>query len=427
MKGPDRGVRGRRGCTRAVALVVLVGCGGPPVGPGPAVERPAVAIVPEADATTVAVSLVVAGSGWEDDGTSGLTLLAGRSLLEEASPDLAPLGARAAVECGKWAFVFTLVSPPETWRQAAAVLTEVLAGADPSGGAVERARSSLAASLRLDRASPAWQSRLAAGRALYAPEGGETAWARPACGVLETLPLFDLPAVRRAASRFRPVRAAAILGAVEAAVADSAAEWLFRDAAPVARVGAGAPAPLPSAGRPMPGRVYVERNTITAWVSLAWPFGSDTDQEAARVVGALLEDAVNPGVTRPDVLHVSKEVRPHGSGGALVVTAVVVPERAAPVALALESAAAAIAEGRIHPAVLERVVRRHRGDRLRGLAAPESRAARVALALASGRAVSPWPGESSFTAGSIEAAARALGAPARAVVGPRAARDAVVP
>ncbi len=399
---------------------------GPPRAPGSGVEAPEVVVLAEAGATAVAVALVVAGSGWEGGGTSGVTLLAARSLLEEVGPELEALGATAGVTCGRWAFVFTLVAPEETWSSAAAALTRVLSRPEPSPAAVARARSSLSASLVLDRASPAWQSRLAAGRALYAPDGGETAWARPACGVVETLPLFDARAIRAAATRFIPVRTVAVVGAVEGAP-DSVAASLFPNAAPAGRGEPVAAAPLPGPGPSAPGRVYAERNTITAWVSVAWPFGPDADPEAIRVVGALLEDAVGPDLSRPGVLHVSKEVRVHGDGGALVVTAVVAPERAGSVAATLESVAAAVAREGAHPAVLERVVRRHRGDRLRELARPEARAARVALALAAGRSVALWPDEGSFTAAGVRAAARALGAPARAVVGPRSARGAVVP
>lgn len=401
-------------------VLCLGGCGGGPPPEAAAVRAgPVVSVLPEAGATAVGVALTVPGSGWEDAGTSGLTMLAALGILEDAGGELRSLGARAEVECGRWAFVFRLAAPSETWRRSASVLAEGLRAASPSAEGLERARASLAAALTLDLGSPAWQSRLAVGRALYAPGPGGSAWARPACGVTEALPRFDLPAVRSAAERLGGIGSVAAAGAVEAEDSALLADLFGAGASG----GASFPLPMP----PSPGRVYVERNTVTAWVAVAWPFGRGADPEAMRLLGVVLEDAFGPAVSRPEVLHTGTDVELHGNGGALVVTVVVVPDAAARVAAALESMVALMAAGEVSGALVERVSRRHRGERLRALIAPEDRAARVALEAARGRAAGGWLESGSLTAEAVRDAARALGAPARAVVGPRPARGAAVP
>lgn len=401
-------------------LCWVTGCGAPSA---PAVEavapvvarEAAVGVAPEPGGTAVAVALVLPGSGVEDGGTSGSTLLAARALVEEARPLLAGLGAESGVECGRWGLVLTLLAPPGEWRTAAALLAGVLERGEVSEPALEGARAEMGASLALDRASPAWQARLAAARAMY---GSESPWAVPACGVLEALPLFDRWVVEGEAARLGSVWAIAGTGAL--AESDTAyLAGLFRPARATSAL------PVPAA--PAPGRVYVERNTVTAWVTLSWPFGREADPDAVGLVGALLVDAVGPGVARRSVLHAESELDLHGRGGSLAVTLVVLPEEAEVLAEALEVELARLAGGRVDGSVLERVSRRHRGERLRALAAPEARAARMARALARGWPAVPWPHRSSTGAEAVREAAAGLGPPARSVVGPRAARGAAVP
>ena len=165
---------------------------------------------------------------------------------------------------------------------------------------------------------------------------------------------------------------------------------------------------------------------MTAWLAVAFPFGRDADIEAVRLLGAILEDVVAPGVDRPASFTAGHALERHGAGGALVVSAVTTPEAAAGFADRIEATATAIARVGVDEAVLERVARRHRGRRLRTLEAPETRAAAMALALALGRSSTEWP-DLDVDAHRVRQAAAGLGAPARSVVGPRAARAAVVP
>lgn len=413
----------RRSAFGWLFVLVLCGCasaavpGGPGAAVGPA--APVVSVIPESGATGAGLALVVPGSGWEDARMSGVSMLAALAVLEEIGAELESLGARAEVTCGRWAFVFRLAAPGETWRRAAEVLAKGLGGRAPSVAALERARASLAAALTLDRGNPAWQARLAVGRALYAPAGGESAWSRPGCGVTEALPLYGAGTAGEAAARLGVVGSVAAVGAVEAG-----------DSAFLAELFGGRPAGAASFPMPMrasAGRVYVERNTVTAWVSVAWPFGPDADPEAMRLLGVVLEDAFGPAVSRPEVLHAGSEVELHGRGGALVVTVVAIPEAAAAVAAALESGVRTTAAGEVSPAVVERVAARHRGQRLRALLWPEERAARVALEGARGGRAGAWVEPGSLTVDAVRDAAARLGAPARAVVGPRASRGAAPP
>lgn len=407
-------------------LLLLVGCGAPP-GPRDPVPAtvPRVAVVADSTATAVAAALVFPGSAWELPGMEGLTLLAAETLLEQARSPLASLGARANVACGAALFEFTLVAPPESWETALGVLLDALFRPDPGEAALETARRRLSRSLSLDLASPAWQGRLAARQALYGDSLAPSAWEGPPCGVPESLDLFGLDHVRAAAFRFAPRMAVAALnGPLDVPHAVALLErWIPP---------AGRP-PVPSPTRATAGRRYVERNTVTAWTAQAFPFGPDADEEGLRYLGALLEEAVGPDVARPDVYAMTYEIARHGGGGALIVHMITTPERAAAYADRVVERVGEVAGSAVPPAVWNRVARRQRGLRLQEREAPEARAAALAraLMLEAGRRVGGsgdgWPELGAVTADRVRDAAVALGAPARAVIGPRTARSAVVP
>ena len=398
----------------AVAVLTVVGaCGAPaPPSPDPAPAAPTpparVAVVEDPEATALALGVVVPGSVWELPGTEGLTILAAMTVLEAVRPALDSLGARAAVTCAPAAFTFTLVAARDVWRPALTAFLDGLFRPAPTPAALDRARTRLAASLRLDQASPAWQARLAVRRALYA-DSLSSGWVGPACGVPETLPLFDTADVRAGAYRFAPRLAhlAAITPGERASV-----EARLRGRLPAG--------PRPVIPRPRtvePGRRDVPRNTVTAWVSVAFPFGPDAEVEAVRLLGAVLEDAIAPGVARPESFAAEHEVERHGGGGTLVIRAVTDPTAAAAYAERIEALATRFAVVGVPAATLDRVARRHRGLRLRELSVPEARAAAMALQLALGGRPDPWP-SLALTGAEVRAAAGALGVPARSVVGP---------
>ncbi len=401
-------------CVELALVLATLSCGGPQA-PSPT-PPPRVAVVEDPEATALAVAVVAPGSAWELPGTEGLTLLSAMTALEAVRPALDSLGARARVDCSPAAFTFTLLVARDGWASALAVFLDGLFRPGPGADDLARARDRLAASLQLEQASPAWQARLAVRRALH-DDSLASGWLGPACGVRETIAFFDLADVRAGAHRFAPrlVHAAALAPVEPRAVARELERWIPDGPRP--RI----PAPRVTAA----GRRYVERNTVTAWLAVAFPFGVDADLEAIRLLGAVAVDAVAPGVDRPESFTASHEVIRHGQGGALVVRVVATPTAAAEYAARIEAAVRA-ARDAVPAPVLERVARRHRGLRLGALARPEARAAEMALDLALGRVPEPWPALD-IGAARLREAAAGLGAPARSVVGPRGARDAVQP
>jgi predicted Zn-dependent peptidase len=432
----------RRAARRRTAFVAVLlaagqglpaaGCAGSPASPGgPALpggtastdpvdgrarpaegNAPPVVIVPE-DGPVVAAAVVVPGSSWELPGTEGLTLLTARTLLEQVRPRLDSLGARAGVQCGRAAFTFTLLAPADAWSTALRGLLDAVFRPDPTDDALQRARRSLRETLVLDRASPAWQARLAVRQALHGDAAPASAWSAPECGVPETLDLFDLADIRAGAHRFGPgAAAAALLGPVP-----SDADTLVRRYLPPGPV-----RPLEAPRGTRPGRRFVEQNTVTAWTALAFPFGPDADTEAIRLLGAVLESEVAPDPSRPWSYAVGSAIDRHGRGGVLIVHVVTETDSAARAARAVTARVAAVAQGAFPSAAFERSLRAHRGRRLLEGRRPERRAAAVALAAAlGGEPGTGWPAVWDLTEERLREAAGSLGEPARAVVGPASA------
>ena len=413
-------------CVAALATVglgiVLAACSPEPaptpLPPAPSsAPSPRVAVVEDPEATALAASVVVPGSAWELPGTEGLTILSAMTVLEEVRPALDSLGARAGVTCGPASFTFTLLAPGDAGAPALETFLDGLFRPAPTRAALRRARVRLAQSLALDQASPAWQARLAVRYALYA-DSLSSGWLGPACGVPETLSFFDLADVRAAARRFAPhlAHVAAIVPtggeAVQAMLAD--------------RIPAGPRPRLPAPRAVSGGQRFVERNTVTAWVAVAYPFGPGMDLEAARLLGTVVTEALGPGADRPESFTAGYELELHGAGGALVIRAITTPAAVQAYGERIETLVARAARGDVAASLYERVARRHRGVRLQQHAAPEARSAAMALALALDRTPRPWP-DPEVGPDRLRAAAATLGAPARAVVGPRSARGAAEP
>lgn len=413
-----------------MAAALTTACAAPePSTPGPFTSGPSVSgpsgvatpprsvVVQDPESTALAAAVVVPGSAWELPGIRGLTMLSAMTLLEQMEPPLAALGARARVECGLATFTFSLVAPRDEWARALDIFLDGLFRPAPEPDGLERARIRLRESLVLDQASPAWQARLAVRRALH----GDTlssGWLGPPCGVPETLALFDRADVRAGAYRFAP--RLAHVGIITPT-----------DPAPVRarlmeRMPAGPASAIPAPRSVVPGRYFVERNTVTAWLAMAFPFGAGADVEAIRLLGAMLEDAVEPGVDRPESFTAGHGIQRHGAGGELIVRAVTTPEAAGDYGDRIEALATRIARVGVPRSLYDRVVRQHRGERLLELAAPEARAAFMALELALGGAPGMWP-ELDITPQRLQDAAGTLGPPARSVVGPRSARGALAP
>jgi hypothetical protein len=375
-----------------------------------------VAVARDPESTVLAAAVVVPGSAWELPGTEGLTLMSAATVLEQARPALDRLGARARVDCGPAAFTFKLVAPGEVGDAALEAFLDGLFRPAPSEGALVRARTRITAALELDRSSPAWQARLATQQAVFG-DTLESGWLGPACGLPETLARFDLRDIEAGARRFAPRMAYLAVLAPEPRDLERRLTTL---------IPRGRPAIIPAPRSVRSGLVRVPRNTVTTWTSLAFPFGPGTDVEAVRLLGAILADAIGPGVERPDIFTTDWDVREHGAGGVLVVTAVTAPAAADSAAGRVESLAAEIAWVGVQVPVYDRVARRFRGRRLLERAMPEDRAAAMALDLALGRDPSPWP-DLPVSPERLQVAARSLGPPARARVGPPSVRGDSMP
>lgn len=417
---------GRSGFAPLFTLLVLVtGCAvlqptelAPPLpaarseAPGPApTAAPSgrFAVARDPGATALAAAVVAPGSAWELPGTGGLTILVATTLLEQMRPALDRLGARARVRCGPAAFTFTLVAPHEVGDTALTVFLNGLFRPLPEPASLVRARDLLEATLVLDEANPGWQVRTALRSALH----GDTlssGWLGPPCGVPESLELYDLRDVAIGTRRFAPHLAHV------AVITPGAPDPLRHLLARRLPDEPGPPLPVPRATTAR--ERHVERNTVTSWAALAFPFGPDADMEAVRLLGAILADAVAPAVDRPESFSAHHEVQRHGAGGALVITAVTEPAAAEPYMLKVTQQLAAIARTGVPEPLYRRVSLRNRGLRLLEHAAPEARAEAMALDLALGRPPAPWP-DTEVAPTRVRDAARALGPPARALVGPR--------
>lgn len=394
----------------------LAGCvGSPEASRAPAPAAPSrVTAAYDSDGTAVAVALVFPGSAWELPGLEGLTLLTAETLLEQARAPLQRMGAHARVDCGRAAFTFTLISTVEVWEPALDTLLRVLFRPRPDSAALETARARLSRSLSLDLANPAWQARLAVRQALHGDTIAPTPWSGPACGVPELLPFLRLDQVRAASLRFSPRLAhAALVGPIDADVAAGRLRARIPDALTP---------DLPAPRQAAPGRRYVERNTVTAWTGLAFPFDEDTDVRPLVGVAALIEDAFGPSVDRPEVFALGHEVERHGGGGALIIHLVTTPAAAARYGDAVEAAVRAIGAEGVPEAAWLRLARRERGRQLLAMEAPESRAAELALRTALRQPPGDgWDG-TSLSRAAVQGAAEKLGRASRSVVGPREAR-----
>jgi predicted Zn-dependent peptidase len=399
------------------AVLLAVGHG---AAPGAAEAQRRIAVLEEPAGAVVALALVLnAGSGWEMEWEAGIGHLAAAAVLESARPLLDALEAEAVVECDRGWLRFTLLAPPAAWRSAAEVLLGAVFSPDFAPGAVERARAELLQQVAARDGDPRQEAEVALQAARF---GEESRWARPPCGARESLLRLQPEAVRQLArTRFQPMRAtAAVAGPVRRAEATRVLRSALGDVE--------LPVLIPSPPRPVepPGRVHVERNTVTAWLELAFPVHTDADAEALRLLGHWLAEAVAPGPARPTIYDVGATLeRAGGQGGALRLTLVTSTHAAAEWAMQLDALAARAGEAAQEREHFEALLRRFRGARLLALATPEARARDAAHQLFHrGSYRAPAAALSALDARALAQAAAALGAPAVATLGPEEAARA---
>jgi predicted Zn-dependent peptidase len=226
---------------------------------------------------------------------------------------------------------------------------------------------------------------------------------------IEQIP--DSVIVARAHTAFRPERAvAAVNGPIDVQQAEQVfAEWFSQSRAPT-------PATTRTPGDSL--RV-AERNTVTAWLGLAFPVIGTAKEEAVRMIAFMLEDATRPGPDRPGLLGSSVEIERQGGHVALFVYLITEPDA---VHAWLERVPELVRSYAAAPLPTDRFrqqLRRFRGIRLRQLATPDARARRNADALFFDTPLSaPERAIDALTPDVVQRTAATLGSPARGVVGP---------
>lgn len=316
--------------------------------------------------------------------------------------------AAMAIECEAHALRLSFAVTIENWRPALLTLARGLdhaardarpaASREPDDDSRGLANPSLEFSALLRRARRP--------DALAAPPCDLVSYGAPSSTVLGDDP------TRRPPDRVRA--RVALYGPVDSASASALLDSLFEaPPRPLGRTAAGAPAPR---------RLTLERSTVSAWIGVAHPVRDPVPAESNHLLAFRLGEQLRARIGREALFDVQAVVV-HGDGVdwlelRMLVDAGAAPgvERAAREALATTSVWALASED------FEALRERFRGARLHRLATPEQRALEALL--------NPTfaAGELSLAidrlqSADLQTAARALGPPSVARVGPREALD----
>lgn len=406
MIAPGRPRRTRAAATALTAALLLFSASA-----GQAQRR--IAVLQESNGTVVAVSVLLnAGGIWEVAADAGVSRVAARAVIEEIGPQLRALSADATTACRPATLRFTLLAPPATWRVATDILLHTLFTHAVGDASIEAAKATVLRHLERESGNPEHEIPHAVRQALY---GADHRWSRTACGetgTVRTLEPDDVRAVMRA--RFLPSRAAA---AVAGPVDGERSRRILADALgdPTLPVVTATPSETARTDR-----LVVPRNTITAWVGVAFPLPDAPDVEALQLLGYALEQRFEPATRHPDLHALRTTVERHGTGGAFVVYLVTATETADALARRVADEIASLGDRPLGPDAFDVLLRAYRGRRLRSLASPEARA-RAAVQQVFFDHVYERPEDriDALTTERLRLAAEALGEPGTAIVGPR--------
>lgn len=316
-----------------------------------------------------------------------------------------------AVECEAHALRISFAVTTERWQAALRALARTLGEASaPAAGPMDRPTPLPAREESPGLANPSLEfdallRRARRPAAIAAPpcdllSGG----GRPASGGADT------PA---AAPSDRVRARVAVYGPVDSAGASALLDSLFD--APRRPLGA-------AAATSSPRRLTLERATVSAWIGIAHPLRDEVPAESLHLLAFRLEEQLRATIGREALFDVRALVVP-GEGLDWLELRMLVDAGAAPsVERRARETLASASVWALAPADFAGLRDRFRGDRLRGLAAPEQRAREALLSRAFAE------GELSaaidrLRSADLEVAARALGPPAVARVGPREALD----
>jgi zinc protease len=359
--------------------------------------------------------LVAAGPAQEDSATAGLAFLAARSVVEPIRPQLETLGAHLLMEGHKDAISFSLVAPPETWREASQVLLVALYRDPPSETVVLRERAAMAAELVARQASPADALSREVDRRVY---GSRHPWGRPTVGTPATVSALNVNDVddflRRHVTAQRSV--IAVVGPVQVQEVSAHLRPFFPD---------GRIEPLAVA---QPGlrreQHRAEYNAITTWAAAVYPLREGLDAEAVRFLAEAAAGSLSFSAERRSIYDVRADVHRRAGGGELRIQVVVPPQEAERWAAMMGATVRRYARGTVDEREFESQLRYYRGRRFLALSTPEARAQELAREfLVSGRLpglIAPVHG---LTLETVRETARALGEPAVVLLGPFFAND----
>lgn len=355
--------------------------------------------------------LVAAGPAQEEPAAAGLAFLSARTVVEPIRPQLEALGAHLLMEGHKDAISFSLIAPPDTWREASQVLLVALYRDPPSERVVERERAAMAAELRARQSSPADALAREVDRSIY---GGGHPWGRPSVGTPETVLRLGVEEVdeflRRHVTAARSV--IAVVGPVQVHEVAAHLRPFFPDGG-IERAGT----PQPPLRREQVREAY---NSITTWVSAVYPLPAEVDDEAVRFLAEAAAGALAFSPARRSIYDVRAEVHRRVGGGELRIQVVVPPQEAERWAERMgETVRRYARDAAVDEREFEGQLRHYRGRRFLGLSTPEARARELAREfLVSGRLPGIIAPVHALSLETVQATARALGEPAIVMLGP---------
>ena len=376
--------------------------------PAAAQERLAVREEPGTPVVAVEV-LVAAGPADEEPSKAGVAYLAARTITTPILARLDSLGAHLAVTAHKDAIGFTLIAAPDAWEEASRTLLVSLFRDPPEARWVLEERRAILAELEARASNPADAAVREADAALF---GDGHPWARSTVGypsTLEKLGVADVDAFLRA--NLTSTRAVvAVVGPVDGGRARSHLLGFLDPTTPLPRTSV---PPLDPERRP----VRRDYNSITTWVSVAYPFPPGADLEALRLLAQLAMDELSFSPSRRSVFNVRSQVVPRRNGGEIRFQLVSPPGEAEDWAERIREVVSGVAGRALLEETLAARLRRYRGERLHSLAAPEDRAGEIARhLLVDGGEARLAPDDIDLSR--LRAATRALAAPVVVLLGP---------
>jgi predicted Zn-dependent peptidase len=303
-----------------------------------------------------------------------------------------------------------LTAAPDVWEEASRLLLVALFR-DPADPVVtERERQTIRAELIGRELNPADAAAREIDAGVF---GADHPWGRPAVGFSTTvgdLEVAQVDAFLR--GNFVPERTVvAVVGPVDAADARTHLLPFFR--------GSTRREPEVPPRSPTDSLLLREYDSVTTWVVASYRYPPATDVEALHLLAYIVGEALEPSATRRSIYSAEAEVIRRIDGGEIRIQVVVPPAEAQAWAERIRSSVEALAEGPLSAGAFAPRLRRHRGERLRALAAPEARARAAARdLLLGGSGTGPLVELESLTPERLHTAAASLGKPVLLFLGP---------